>query len=205
LVNKVPRITQPPVEPFRFDAEAALRATDALLDGVERLEKYSAEHWEAEYRECCGNARHSEQLRASIMGFWASFNGIIFVAVGVALNLLDKNPAVSFGLMTVIGIAGSFITIMVRAMESREMEYYSQFSQRCRILESEAGFYGQYWRTYLKLVRDGGKKSRVATMRKMYSVGAISWLVLSVLSLLALLMHIMPAQFLQQVLHAWRF
>ena len=123
------------------------------------------------------------------------FNGILFVAVGAALNLLDKNLAVSLGLLTVIGIAGSFITMMVRAMESREMEYFSQFSQRCRILESEAGFYGQYWRTYLKLVRDGGHKSRVATMRKMYSVGASFWLLLSVLSSLALL---------QQVLHRWR-
>ena len=73
------------------------------------------------------------------MGFWASFNGILFVAVGVALNLLDKRPAASLGFLTVIGIAGSFITAMVRSMETREMDYYAQFSQRCRILESQAG------------------------------------------------------------------
>lgn len=182
--------TEPGVDPMRFDAESASAASDGLLDGVKMLDTYSAERWEAEYRECCANARHSEQLRASIMGFWASFNAILFVAVGVALNLLDKSPSVSFGLMTVIGVAGSFITMMVRAMESREMDYYSQFSQRCRILESAAGFYGQYWRTYLNLVKHGGKKSRVATMKRMYSAGAVFWLLLSLLSFTALLTRI---------------
>ena len=178
------------VEATRFDAESALAASNALLDGGSMLGAYPAERWEVEYAECCANARHSEELRGSIMGFWASFNGILFVAVGVALDLLGDNAYVSLGLMTVIGIAGAFITMMVRAMETREMAYYAQFCQRCRILEFEAGFYGQYWRTYLNLVKRGGKTSRVATMKRMYSTGAAFWVLVSSLSVTALVMRI---------------
>ena len=149
-----------------------------LLDKEESLmlKEYSKEHFKTEYEQACQNTRHYEQLRSNIMAFWAQLCGFLFAAMGLSLTQIDKAPELSGLLMKAIGIFGFVMSIFVLCMEIREMDYFKELCQRCRILEAREGFAGQYWRTYVQLVKGKrGLLSRRYTMLLTYGIGASFW------------------------------
>jgi hypothetical protein len=152
--------------------------------GLEKLPTFHDEYVKMEYHECCENARHHAAIRNTIMQFWVAFSGILFVALGTSLDQLEKNLNLGLLFMLGIGVAGLVVTILVYMMEIRVMDYYKEWSERCRILEARMGFYGQYWRTYFKLVepqqqeerkKKEKKISRMKIMKYMYWFGICLW------------------------------
>lgn len=140
-----------------------------------KLKHYSSERFDVEYQEACNNVRHYEQLRNSIMKFWAQLNGFLFAAIGLAFGQLKNYPEYSVFFMIATAIFVILITFFVLMMEEREMDYFAVLCQRCRILESREGFSGQFWRTYVELVLPTKKISRRITMRMTYVFGAFFW------------------------------
>ena len=139
------------------------------------LKEYSEKHFEIEYAQACQNVRHYEQLRNSIMTFWAQLCGFLFAAMGLSLTRFGETPELSGLLMKSIGIFGFIMSLLVLWMETREMDYFKELCWRCRILEARAGFAGQYWRTYVQLVKRKGGWSRRNAMTLTYSFGALFW------------------------------
>jgi len=169
-----------------------VRKDDELLcdvqDASEELAPINAEVFAIEYRECCENTRHAQRLRGMMMGFWAIFSGILFVAVAASLTTIDKLPNQAWVFVMLISISGVAVTYFFQEVEIRERGYYREWCKRCRVLEARMGLAGQYWRTYEKLVAPEERVMRLSTMVRVYQFGVLLWMAMFILSLLALVL-----------------